>query len=84
MVMLVLMVMMVLYISNAGNDGIVSNDGNAGINGNDGIVGTVINPRRACAARVTVLGLCVCLLPRFLPPHATMRPTRYTSGFSGT
>ena len=22
----------------------------------------VINPRRACAARVTVLGLCVCLL----------------------
>ena len=23
--------------------------------------GTFINPRRACAARVTVLGLCVCL-----------------------
>ena len=22
---------------------------------------TVINPRRACAARVTVVGLCVCL-----------------------
>ena len=52
----------------------------------------IINPRRACAARVTVLGLCVCVsvclsvcpLPRFLPPRATMRPTRYTSGFSGT
>ena len=23
--------------------------------------GNIINPRRACAARVTVLGLCVCL-----------------------
>ena len=23
---------------------------------------SIINPRRACAARVTVLGLCVCLL----------------------
>ena len=45
----------------------------------------VINPRRACAARVTVLGLSVCpsvrlsvcpsvrLLPRFLPPRATNR-----------
>ena len=27
---------------------------------NDGTT-EVINPRRACAARVTVLGLCVCL-----------------------
>ena len=48
----------------------------------------IINPWRACAAKVTVLGLCVCvsvcLSPRFLPPRATMRPTRYTSGFSGT
>ena len=24
-------------------------------------MGEVINPRRACASRVTVLGLCVCL-----------------------
>ena len=24
-------------------------------------MGPVINPRRACAARVTVLGLCVCV-----------------------
>ena len=23
--------------------------------------GVVVNPRRACAVRVTVLGLCVCL-----------------------
>ena len=41
----------------------------------------IVNPRRACAARVTVLGLSVCpsvrpsvrLLPRFLPPRATNR-----------
>ena len=32
----------------------------------------VINPRRACAARVIVLGLSR-LLPRFLPPRATNR-----------
>ena len=25
------------------------------------MVGFIINPRRACAARVTVVGLCVCL-----------------------
>ena len=25
------------------------------------IISLVINPRRACAARVTVVGLCVCL-----------------------
>ena len=25
------------------------------------IIGLVVNPRRACAARVTVLGLCVCV-----------------------
>ena len=24
-------------------------------------MGAIINPRRACAARVTVVGLCVCL-----------------------
>ena len=47
-----------------------------------------INPRRACAARVTVLGLSfclsVCLLPRFLPLCATRRPISDTNGFSAT
>ena len=28
---------------------------------------SIINPRRACAARVTVLGLCVCLSVCLLP-----------------
>ena len=37
---------------------------------------TIFSPRRACTARVILLGLCVCLslfclLSRFLPPHAT-------------
>ena len=45
-----------------------------------------INPRRACAARVTVvvLSFClsVCLLPRFLPLRATRRPISDTDGFS--
>ena len=37
-------------------------------------VTVIINPRRrACAARVTVLGLSVRLLPRFLPLRATNR-----------
>ena len=52
----------------------------------------VINPRRACAARVTVLGLSfrpsvclsVCLFPRFLPLRATRRPKSDTNGFSTT
>ena len=56
----------------------------------------IINPRRACAARVTVLGLSfrpsvcpsvrlsVCLLPRFLPLRATRRPKSDTNGFSTT
>ena len=48
----------------------------------------VINPRRACAARVIVLGLSfrpsVCLLPRFLPLRATRRPKSDTNGFSAT
>ena len=43
---------------------------------------TVINPRRACAARVTVVVLSfrpsVCLLPRFLPLRARRRPISYT------
>ena len=56
------------------------------------ILFSLVNPRRACAARVTVLGLCVCLfvclsvclLPRFLPPRATNRPKSDTNGFSAT
>ena len=44
----------------------------------------IINPRRACAARVTVLGpfvcLSVCLLPRFLPPRATRQRNRDIKG----
>ena len=44
-----------------------------------------INPRRACAARVTVLGHpsvrpSVCLLPRFLPLRATRRPKAIPTG----
>ena len=48
----------------------------------------LINPRRACAARVTVVVLSfrpsVCLLPRFLPLRARRRPTSDTNGFSAT
>ena len=48
----------------------------------------MINPRRACAARVTVvvLSFClsVCLLPRFLPLRATRRPISDTNWFSAT
>ena len=56
------------------------------------IVVLIINPRRACAARVTVvvlsfcLSVClsVCLLPRFLPLRATRRPISDSNGFSAT
>ena len=49
----------------------------------------LVNPRRACAARVTVYScfvilpacLSVCLLPRFLPLRA---PIGDTNGFSAT
>ena len=45
----------------------------------------LVNPRRACAARVTALGLSfrlsVCLL---LPLRATRRPKSDTNGFSTT
>ena len=52
----------------------------------------IINPRRACAARVTVvvlsfcLSVClsVCLLPRFLPLRTTRWPISDTNGFSAT
>ena len=50
--------------------------------------GDIIYPRRACAARVTVvvLSFClsVCLLPRFLLLRATGRPIGDTNGFSTT
>ena len=48
----------------------------------------VINPRRACAARVTVLGLSVCLSvclsTLILALQATRRPMSYTNGFRST
>ena len=44
----------------------------------------VINHRRACAARVTVLGLSVRLLPRFLLPHVMKCPRSDTNGLSTT
>ena len=52
----------------------------------------IVNPRCACAARVTVvvlsfcLSVClsICLLPRFLPLRATRRPISDTNGFSAT
>ena len=45
-----------------------------------------INRRRACAARVTVLGLCVCVCVRrsILAPRAITRQRRDTSDFSVT
>ena len=33
------------------------------------IHGVLINPRRACAARVTVLGLCVCVCVCYSTSH---------------
>ena len=44
----------------------------------------LINPRRACAARVTVLGLSVCLSTLILGLQATRRPMSYTNGFRST
>ena len=53
-----------------------------------GPLGTIINPRRACAARVTVLVLSfcpsVCPVPLILPLRATRRPKSDTNGFSTT
>ena len=42
------------------------------------------NKALECAARVTVLGLSVRLLPRFLPPRATNQQKSDTDGFSAT
>ena len=44
-----------------------------------------INPRRACAARVTVVVLCVCMCVSvfsILPSHAFRHPMRGISGYS--
>ena len=51
-----------------------------------GAGGGLINPRRACTARVTVLGLCVCLSVRYsiLASRAITWQTRDTSDFSVT
>ena len=44
----------------------------------------IFNPQCASAARVTVIGLCVCLLPRFLPLGATRQPISYANRFGAT
>ena len=41
----------------------------------------VINPQRACAARVTVLGLCGCV-PVFLPPRTFLSQKKGINRFS--
>ena len=45
---------------------------------------TVVNPRRACAARVTVVGLSVCLSTTILALQATRRLMSDTNSFSAT
>ena len=43
----------------------------------------VVNPRRACAAKVTVLGLCVCVsVTQHLIFHVIIRTTNDTNLFS--
>jgi len=46
----------------------------------------IINPRRACTARVTVLGLCVCvcLSPLFLALQGPSQLISDTNGSSAT
>ena len=42
----------------------------------------ITNPRHACAVRVTVLGLCVCLsIISYLPSRAITRQASDTNGF---
>ena len=42
----------------------------------------IINPRHACAAKVTVVGLCVCMyVCSNLPPHTLESQKRDTNGF---
>ena len=46
--------------------------------------GFVVNPRRACAARVTVLGLCVCVsVTQHLTLNVIIRATNDTNLLSG-
>ena len=52
------------------------------------IVILLVNPRRACAARVTVLGLCVCLcvcvsVTHHLTFHVFICPTNDTNLLGG-
>ena len=42
----------------------------------------IINPRRACAARVTVLGSCVCLSAPFRPLRVKVSPKNDTNASS--
>ena len=43
----------------------------------------IVNPRRACARRVTVVVLCVCLsVFSILPSHTVRHPTRGISSYS--
>ena len=44
----------------------------------------VINPRRACAARVTVVVLCVCVSTTILALQATRRLMSDTNSFIAT
>ena len=48
------------------------------------ILNLFINPRRACAARVTVICLCVCLSTTILGLQATGRLISDTNSFSTT
>ena len=49
---------------------------------NKSVIIIIINPRRACAARVIVLGLCVCVcVSSNLPPHTLESQKRDTNRF---
>ena len=60
----------------------------------DASPGILVNPRRACAARVTVVVLCVCVyvcmyvcvyvcvcVHSYLPPHTLESQNRDANGF---
>ena len=44
---------------------------------------SLVNPRRACAARVTVLGLCVCVSVTQHPFHVIIRVKNDNNLLSG-
>ena len=50
----------------------------------DNTLSAIINPRHACAARVTVVVLCVCLFTTILALQATKRLLSDTNSFSAT